>query len=446
MQAILGKVKATIARHQLINDAGTGVLVAISGGSDSVALAYILKELGYRIGLLHANFGLRPEADSEEEFLKELAGKFGVPLFVRKFDTKGMVDASNESTQMVARRLRYDFMEEILTNENYAYCATAHHASDNAETIAMHFLKGSSPEILKGIPVKRGKFIRPLIDLSKAEIEEYCEDNGIGFRVDASNEDTKYIRNRIRHELAPGFRRINPDWETQLVKRLSAYNLQVDFIRKHSKKFEESFVKKSEDRIEITLEEVFGQELMLSFLMAEWGFHGSEIERALPLIEASVGSRVEIGERICIRERDKLLVIFPEDLRSNGEVVTIDSFEDGKKMVEVGGRMVELQIEEGRGILDKDRAEDLHWLDVTKLAWPLKLRSWEEGDRMQPLGMSGSKKLSDIFVDEKFGSEEKAKAVVVLDAGEVVCVSGFRIAEKVKLDKQTKKALRLSFH
>ncbi len=446
------KVRRTIEDHKLIPSIETPVLVAVSGGCDSVALLHILSEIGYKCGIVHANFGLRGESDSDEEFVQQLSVRFQAPFHVRRFETLRESGMSGDSIQMIARKMRYKFLNELLANGNYGVCATAHHSSDQAETLIMHFLKGSSPATLKGIPIKRGKFIRPMMEISKTEIRQWCLANHIGYREDYTNAESKYIRNIIRNDMAKVMAKINPAWESHVLQKFADYSKQYRFLRHVAGELQGKIISRSGDKCTIDiglLQELHDEKtskMFLALILEEWGMKGKEISRVIELMKLPAGRRVEFPDSTWYQERKKLTVIFGGNQRFVTGFQEVTRFSSGKMTVRLGPRFVEMEMTEFAGkAFASDKPVDVHYLDADKIRWPLILRPWKKGDKMKPFGMQGTKKLSDIFVDSKMGIGNKLHAIVVADGEGVICLSGFRISESVKLDHGTRHALMLKF-
>ncbi|RMG74392.1 MAG: tRNA lysidine(34) synthetase TilS, partial [Bacteroidetes bacterium] len=229
-QKLLRQIEQAIREYALL-PAGGRVLVAISGGPDSVFLAWALRELGYEIGLAHINYQLRGEdSEREEALVRQYAQDWGVPLFVQRADPRPLVELGQDSLQMVARKIRYTFFEETMAGEAYAQCATAHHQDDQLETLVMQWLRGNPQHPMPGIPRQRGAYVRPLLDLTKADILRSLEELQLPFGLDQSNTKQAYLRNQIRHRLIPIMRDLQPQLNRQLVARHAWLGGQQQFI------------------------------------------------------------------------------------------------------------------------------------------------------------------------------------------------------------------------
>jgi tRNA(Ile)-lysidine synthase len=441
MQALIRQVANFIKDHSLLNE-GDRVLVAISGGPDSVFLAHALLELGYFIGLAHCNYKLR-EGDSEldESLVLHYAGKWKVPVFIQEFDTKKAAQAEKLPIQLFARKVRYAFFEYLIQEKGFDSCATAHHADDQVETLLLNLIRGNHPDVLKGIPVIREKYIRPLLGIRKQEILDYLVDHDLDYRIDASNTGTDYLRNKLRNELIPSVLELNPRFGDNLLQRDELHQERNAFLSRYlDRRFQEIAQKLPVlDLSHIPEEE---KRVVAASWLDKWEIHGHAFWEALDLINSQPGKWVACQWGMVYRSRTGI-----EIAAGNGggeETVTIHKQSElpVEGIIKLGANEIRLCYPAGRDGLWE---EGVHLLDADALEFPICFRRWKSGDRMKPLGMRTTKKLSDIFADEKYKRSSKKGAVVLESGGKVVLLSGFRVAETVKVTPDSRNLLQIIF-
>ncbi len=415
------------------------LLVAVSGGGDSVLITRILLDLGYRIAIAHCNYQLRgEESDKEEEFVKDFATSHNIPAHYIRFDTKANLNNSADSVQILARKLRYDFFERLLYSEKYDYCITAHHLSDQTETLLFSFLKGFSPEIIKGIPSQRGKFIRPLIESSRNEIEGALAEINQSFCTDSSNLKSDYHRNKIRNQILPVIKEINPSIEQTLQRKINHYHLQIKLIEAVLARFtEEVAILKFEPFISI-----YGialLPLLIQIFAQKHNIHGNLLTEVMALGNSEIGKFVVLPEnKKIIRSREGLEII---NILEGFEAITIPFFE-GEKRIQIGYYKV-IFIHPYKENLDF-KSKNVFHIDSEKIFFPLTIRPKKTGDMMPPFGMKGRKKISDIITDEKFSPFEKENALIFEDKkAEIFALSGYRISRKVAITPKTTLVLKI---
>lgn len=440
------RIKDFILEHSLCK-VEDKMLVAISGGPDSVFLAYAMQELGYQVALAHVNYQLRgDESDQEEILVRKYAAMWQIPLFVKKLDTQEIVDNSKDSLQEVARKIRYDFFEETMNDQGYNRCALAHQADDQSEQALLSLLTGNASTILQKIPVKRERYIRPLLSISRAEIVNALNDAGLSFATDSSNLKNDYLRNRVRNRVLPTMREVNPKADEQLRAKQEKYASQKAFLNTVLESWMQSCLLSTPEEPVQQIDwrpfvDSWGKEhlpLLVAYVLEKWGLHGHLLWQGVSLVDAQVGKKLMLEKQQLLRVRNGLQ--WGRVVEKSQEVIGIQETELLETCLKSWGtreiRFAFLQEEKPQLSSRKH-----FYLDVDQLIFPLTLRSWQEGDSMQPLGMEGHKKLSDIFVDEKYTSVQKQEAFVLEDRDKVLLLSDFRIAEPVKLTNQTQRIL-----
>lgn len=431
---------------------GQKVLCAVSGGVDSMVLWNVLKELGYEVALAHVNYQLRgAESDSDEELVKREGENAGVPVFSIRADVFEVMDRHKESLQMAARRIRYDYFWTLMSAEGYWACATAHHADDQTETILMSMLRGAGFPLVKGIPVERGEIVRPLLWANGKHIEEWAEIRGIPWREDRTNSETHYLRNKIRHQVIPALEEIHPNAAARLRDFYFRYTQQIEVLRDLLVVQNCDFFKRGEGYVKIetdALRKNRGEgetEELIRMLLDDFGMPGGELPQVLELLDSETGKYFAGKNNMTVRTRDGIETRRRYPMWELDWSVQFNSLDEMLGTHYFGPGRWELSISEESGEnWSPGASQDAFWMDADAMRFPVTVRKWRHGDRMQPLGMRGSRKLSDIFVDEKWSYFDKMECVVFEDAREIICLSGFRISDSVKINADTTRLVKVS--
>lgn len=414
------------------------LLIAISGGIDSVVLTHLCHELNLNIALVHCNFSLRgKESDADEDFVMELADDLDLEVFVQRFDTEAYAKTNKRSIQMAARELRYQWFEELAEQLKFDYILTAHHADDNLETFLINFTRGTGLEGLTGIPQVNGTFVRPLLPFSSNDIENFAQEKRIKWRDDSSNKSVKYLRNKLRHEVVPILKSINPSLLQSFQTTLNNLQDTSVIINDRMEAFLEKVAEKvSDNEIRYNISEFKKLKHPKAYLFEtfkEYGFtEWNDIEH---LLDAQPGKQVLSNNYRLIKDREYLLLSKIEVANCN-EI----SISEGEKKVKTPA-----------GILFFDEADALFgtsaktiFVDKDKLKFPLEIRKKQEGDVFFPLGMNGKKKkLSKYFKDEKFSLLDKENTWLLCSENEIIWVIGQRADHRFRVDENTKQILKI---
>ena len=410
---------------------GDKLILAISGGADSVALACLLKDTGFNFVLAHCNFKLRGiESDKDEVFVKNLAEKMELECYVKSFNTESFSKKNKISIQMAARELRYCWFEELRKEIDAKYVLVAQHKDDDLETFFINLIRGSGIKGLLGIKSKRDKIVRPLLIFSRKQIEDYLSSKKQKFRTDSSNSDVKYLRNNIRHRLIPLIKEMNPSFENTLSK-------EVDFLNEIYNVFLTNFENIKEELLEITekgyeidkskLLSIDNNKIFLREIISPFGF--SECDK---IIESSRS----ISGKLFYSETHKLLIdrkkiIITKIKKEKNLFIELEEFDKLKYPISLRFR----NSDQKQFITDKN----IVFLDKEKLTFPLSLRKWKNGDFFYPLGMNGKKKLSDFFIDNKFTQFDKEDCYLLCSGEDIVWIVGHRMDDRFKISDDTKK-------
>lgn len=432
------------------------LLLAVSGGIDSVVLAHIAKEAGQQFSIAHCNFRLRgEESERDEAFVRELAGTLEVPLYIRHFDTKQYAEAQKVSIQVAARDLRYNWFRAILdgkaaadlqegipeTEAPYQYLLTAHHQDDNIETVFMNFCKGTGIAGLKGMLPRQERIIRPLLFASREDILTYARQHQLAWVEDSSNDETKYTRNYFRKVILPSVEKIYP----QVRGNISA---NIERIREAAELYDQAVALAKKKMVEIHGTEVRVPVLKLAKssprrtliyeIIKEYGFTAHQAEEVEKLLTSETGRYISSATHRILRNR-AWLVISPLEIIKD-QVVVVNRGENEVLFSESRLLLKWLEGENVKFASDNNIAV----LDAKEIQFPLILRKWKDGDYFYPLGLRKKKKLARFFIDQKLSKNEKEKVWVVESHKKIVWVIGYRIDDRFKITPSTQKALQLS--
>ncbi len=417
------------------------LLIACSGGIDSMVLTHLCQSIKLDIALAHCNFKLRnKESDGDETFVKAYAKQYQIPYHSITFDTEKYAQEEQLSIQMAARALRYNWFEQLAIQNNYMYVFTAHHADDNLETFLINLSRGTGIEGLTGIPQVNKKYIRPLLPFSRVDIEQFALEKEIHWREDSSNSVTKYVRNKLRHNVIPEFKTINQNTLQNFNKTIQHLQQYAAFTEKQLARIKAEIFKKAEEKSNVytislkALKEYDISEGDLYFVFKDYGFTSwIEIEN---LIKAQSGKQIFSASHRLLKDR-AVLLLMPLSNESKKE-----------KALEIELNKKEVSLE--RGLLKIEEVEEIDvknkntiYIDKDKLKSSLSVRKWNNGDYFYPLGMQGKKKLSKFFKDEKLSLIAKENVQLLCDKDQIIWVIGHRADNRYKITTQTKHILRI---
>ncbi len=414
------------------------LLLAVSGGIDSMVLVHLLHQLKCDIALCHCNFQLRGlESFEDQHFVQNYADANAIPLFVTQFDTEAFANDFKLSTQIAARELRYNWFYELLETENYDYILTAHHADDSVETFLINLSRGTGLEGLTGIPAQNGKIIRPLLPFSRAEILEYAKENHIQWREDSSNASDKYLRNKIRHHLVPLLKELNPQFLESFQKTQTYLQQSQELVEDAAIMVYQQVAKEEGETIVFDLKQLLKLPNYLSYLyqwLHEFGF--TAWEDIYNLVESQSGKQVFSANYRLLKDRGQL-ILSPLQLEVENPEYWIE------KDCGVIDTPLHLRFEKADHI--ENTSTNTIFVDADKLQYPLVLKPWQKGDAFQPFGMNGkSKKLSKLFKDEKLSLIEKDNCWVLWSTNQIVWVVGVRQDERFRIDNATQNILEIT--
>lgn len=415
------------------------LLIAISGGLDSVVMAHQFHSLSYDIAFAHCNFQLRgEESDADAVFVKNLATALNVEVHTKKFDTETYANEQKESIQMAARSLRYEWFEELATTFQYDYILTAHHADDSLETFLINLSRGTGIDGLTGIPEQNGNIIRPLLAFTRSELKAYAENNNLQWREDSSNASTKYVRNKIRHDIVPLLKELHPAFIENFQATQQHLQESKLIINRSIEKLRKKVIRETVDgnlSIDIKkLQESLHPKAYLFELLRSYGF--TAWDDVLDLLEGQSGKQLFSVNYRLIKDREDLLL---QRLETTGvEQEEIQILEDTKSIT----NPIELQLEEVSNITTTGKS--VLYVDKKLLKFPLIVRKWRNGDYFYPFGMNGKKKLSKYFKDEKYSLIDKENQWLLCNEGQIVWVIGKRSDNRYKLTQPTNTIIKFT--
>ena len=406
------------------------LLLAISGGADSVCLFHILRKLGYNIELAHCNFQLRGrESMDDEEFIKSLAKKHNVNLYRKRFNINEYAKKNQFSIQMAARNLRYDWFEKLLKKYNLNKIVVAHNNDDKIETFFINLLRGTGLKGLSSIKPKAGNIVRPLLVLSRKNIESHLAEIDADYRTDSSNRDIKYLRNKIRHNLIPVLKDINPEFNKIMIKNISNFDSIYKIINKNILQIKQKLIFKERETYKVDIKNLLklnNSEAIIHEIFSEYGF--TQIDKIIQACRSQSGKIFYSKNYQLVIDREYIIIEKIEELEAERDIL-------------ISENLINYPISMSLRILNKpvDYNTNCANLDFDKLSFPLKLRKWKKGDRFQPLGMNNFKKLSDYFIDQKYSILEKKRQWILCSGDDIIWIVGNRIDERYKVESYTKK-------
>ena len=434
---MLTRLKDFVARHDLF-DPEDRILLAVSGGLDSIVMLDIFREAGYRIGVAHCNFQLRGvESDEDESFVEHHCNRSGIKFFSQRCDTKNYAEETGLSIQMAARELRYTWFYQVLEKEKYHWLATAHQLDDNLETVLSRWTKGAGLDQLLGIPLKNEKVIRPMLFATREEISKYAASRKILWREDSSNETDDYQRNFIRHHIVPRLKEINPSLESTFFNSLEKMNGAHELMQRGLGQLKDSItrIKGNQFLIDKNL-------LMLlknpGFVCYEWlrpfGFEWDRCLQLVASLSSQPGKLFYSSTHEAVIDREFIIVSPRNELMS--EIL----IEEGQDKAALGPWTLTIKMASANIISSK---ELLGTFDYSRIKFPMVWRKWRNGDAFFPLGLGHRKKVSDFLIDQKVPMTEKSTVTILESGGELVWVVGHRVDDRFKVTPETKSVLQI---
>ena len=411
------------------------LLLAVSGGIDSMVLLDLFYKLRFDICVVHCNFQLRgKESDGDEMLVREICQDRYIPYFIESFDTTEFAKINKLSIQLAARKLRYDWFQEIISL-GFDYVLTAHHLDDNVETFLINFTRGTGLEGLTGIPAQNGNIIRPLLPFSREEIENYALENKIQWREDSSNASDKYFRNKLRHNIVPTLKELNTGFLDSFQNTLHHLQQSESLVNDASKLVFEKVVEEKENQLEIHLKPLLEFQNYKAYLyqwLKNYGF--SAWNDIYDLVEAQSGKQVFSETHVLLKDREKL-ILSERKSTDKSAVFIIESIESKVN--------IPLKLRFCKAVNIFETVSNCIFVDESKIKFPLTIRKWQEGDYFYPSGMNGKKKLSKYFKDEKYSLLDKKNQWLLCSEDQIIWVIGKRADNRFINRETTQNSIKI---
>ena len=420
------------------------LLVAVSGGIDSVVLTDLVFRSGLDFVIAHCNFQLRgEESERDEKFVRSLGAKYNKEVIVKKFETEQYANEHKKSIQEAARNLRYGWFLKLLRASPDGICdfiLTAHHADDNIETVLMNFFRGTGLQGLEGIPSRQLLVFRPLLIFRKKELAEYAGDHGLQFVQDSSNESDKYTRNFFRHQIIPLIKKEYPSVEENILGNIQRLKEANEVYQGAIKEIRKKIIVKKGMEAYIPILKLKRQRPLRTIiweLFKDYYINPGQVDEMIKLLDAENSSFIKNEFYTFIKDRQWIIII---SNRKDGlaEHLVIES---ARKKLTFPGGILQFDIVPARSGLSA--APNVAQLDAEDISYPLVLRRWRQGDYFYPLGMCKKKKLARFFIDNKLSKIEKEKVWVLEMNKKIIWVVGMRIDERFKITPNTKQILKI---
>ncbi len=417
------------------------ILLAVSGGIDSVVMAELFHRSGFLFGIAHCNFSLRgQESDAEEDFTRQLARRYKVPFFSKRFETSEYASVNRISVQMAARELRYTWFEEIRKSGKFKFIATAHHLDDQVETFLINMVRGTGISGMHGILPKQGFVIRPMLFAGRKDIADYSCKNHVKYMEDSSNREEKYVRNKIRLKIIPLLEEINPDFRRTLTSEIKILRGWEEIGKKEIGNNLPLLVTVQPGRIIIDLKALQSlpqPDLYAWEILSPYGFNPDVVSGILSGSGWISGKIFLSPTHRAVRDRETVII----------QPLVQNSLKPGR-MISAGTKRISTPLKLKFTIADPLKetvipaGKEFASLDYDKLSFPLEIRRWQAGDSFHPYGMKGKKKVSDLLIDEKVSLPDKENTYVLCSSGKIAWVIGHRIDQRFRITAKTTRIFR----
>lgn len=442
-QSFLDKVQTTIEQNNLFSIANDEVLVGVSGGADSMVLLDTLRQLGCKVAIAHCNFKLRGlESDGDQTFVEEYAQKYHIPIHICSFETATVAKEQKISIEMAARNLRYDWFEILCQLHGYTCIAIAHNQNDSIETFFINLLRSAGLRGLQGIPIRNGKVVRPLLYVTRKEIEAFANMQKICFRTDSSNLTNDYVRNKIRNIILPELQQIAPNCTRSITTSMNYLQSSFALYQEHISLLRDKCCKQTDKGLEIDEQELVCQtesQTVLFEILHTYGFNTDTISQIYDVLNQQSGKTFESATHKAIHDRNTLYIVEKEESIVEPVMISVPY-----GSYNLAGKTITLSIEE-KDSCSLCKEKTVAMLDYESISFPITLRIWKQGDVFVPFGMKGKKKISDFLINEKVPLIQKQSVVVLESNGQIAWVVGMRISQDFAITERTKKILVVKF-
>ncbi len=421
--------------ENLLGKESKRLLLAVSGGIDSMVLCCLMLRTEHNFEIAHCNFGLREEeSDADKKFVIQWGKKNQINAHCIQFDTKTYAEKNKVSIQMAARELRYSWFDELKENFSFDYIITAHHCDDQVETFLINFLRGTGLKGLKGIPEKNEKYLRPLLPFSREQIEAFAKKENISWREDSSNKSRKYLRNKLRHEVIPLLKEENPQLQESFLQTIEHLQQTQSLVDAYMLQLKKEIIEEKQGYISFKIAPLLqhkNPKAVLYELLTDYGFR--EWNNVKDLLTAEKGKQV-VSERFILEKDKDSLCLFTKNTSSDNAVFEV---KNSKEVVTFGSQILNFnQVEKTEDFSSKEVI-----VDAEKVVFPLQLRKVKSTDKFKPLGMNQHKKVLKFLKDEGVPTSFKKETYVLTSNEKIVCVVNHRIDNDFRVTTNTKKCL-----
>jgi tRNA(Ile)-lysidine synthase len=418
------------------------LLLAVSGGIDSMVLLHLCLQAGYHICVAHVNFKLRgAAADADETLVINTCKSYQITCYSTNVDTQTYANTHKLSIQMAARELRYNYFNLLIKQHHFTKLVTAHHANDHIETFFINLLRSSGIQGLTGIPLQNSHIIRPLLFATKNQIENYAQSHQIKFNTDSSNLKDDYLRNQLRHHVIPALNKANTNANTQILNSIQHLNDDVNLLQELHQKTFETLITSHPQGISINKDKLLSYNNavhLLFWYLKKYDFNNAQV---LDILSTEHSGRIFYSSTHQIIQNRATLILSPI---SDAEQTSVIIIENANQKIETP-IFLKMQLAEINGTNYKNAPIHEIFVDAAKIQFPLTLRKWQTGDKMQPLGMQHQKNISDILIDNKVDHLTKANTYVLCNANnEIIWLIGQRVSNTFKITDSTKELLHIS--
>lgn len=419
------------------------LLLAVSGGVDSVVLCELCKQAGFNFVIAHCNFQLRgAESERDEKFVSELGKKYSVEVLVKKFNTEKYASDNKLSIQVAARELRYQWFHELVGYSVAKFAVTGHHANDNVETMLMNFFKGTGINGLKAILPKQGKIVRPLLFAKKEALIAFAIENNLEFTEDSSNASDKYTRNYFRNQLLPALQKVFPQAEDNLIDNLQRFREVEALYQQSINLYKKKLMEPRGNEIHIPVLKLLRSEPLHTIvyeIIKDFGFTAHQTDDCIALLQSNTGKYIRSSSHRIIRNRG-WLIISPNQLKETQHILIE---EEGNFEFAAGN----LEIKRlPTSNLKLKTSNNTAQVDAAGIKFPLLLRKWKQGDYFYPLGMNKKKKISRFLIDQKLSTTQKENVWVIETNKKISWVVGLRIDDRFRITDKTKEIIQFTLH
>lgn len=417
------------------------ILLAVSGGIDSMILCDLFLKSNFKFAIAHCNFHLRgEESNRDERFVRQYAEKNNIKLHVKEFDTYSYMKEKGKSMQVSAREMRYSWFNELLKEEGYSYIATGHHIDDSIETFFMNILRGTGIAGLHGILQKVNLVIHPLLFTGRAEIVNYQKENKLEFVEDSSNATTKYTRNKIRHELIPLVKEIAPNFDKIISKEIERFRETEVVFRSVINDAKTKLLEIENQTIKISIEKLKSyvpQKIFMYEILSDFGFNEATINSIEDALLETSGKQFYSETHRLVKDRDYLLIVKNKPQNLNQYLI------DESQTSVYSPIILHLEVLKDLQYVKILKNKEVAMLDYDKLSFPLILRKWKKGDSFFPYGLKGEKKISEFYKNLKYSILDKENQWLLCSENDIIWVVGQRIDDRYKITKSTKTIFKI---